>query len=48
MRKILITLMTLCVLFCASSCSEALRVNHNISKQAQEERKKRYTNGTNE
>lgn len=35
MRKILITLMTLCVLFCASSCSEAQRVNHNISKQAQ-------------
>ena len=35
MRKILITLMALCVLFCASSCSEAQRVNHNISKQAQ-------------
>ena len=35
MRKIFITLMALCVLFCASSCSEALRVNHNISKQAQ-------------
>ena len=27
--------MALCVLFCASSCSEALRVNHNIAKQAQ-------------
>lgn len=35
MRKALITLMALCVLFCASSCSEAQRVNHNISKQAQ-------------
>lgn len=35
MRKIFITIMALCVLFCASSCSEALRVNHNISKQAQ-------------
>lgn len=35
MKKILITLMALCVLFCASSCSEAQRVNHNISKQAQ-------------
>lgn len=35
MRKIFITLMALCVLFCASSCSEAQRVNHNISKQAQ-------------
>ena len=35
MRKIFITLMALCVLFCASSCSEAVRVNHNISKQAQ-------------
>ena len=35
MRNILITLMALCVLFCASSCSEAQRVNHNISKQAQ-------------
>lgn len=35
MKKIFITLMALCVLFCASSCSEAQRVNHNISKQAQ-------------
>lgn len=35
MRKIFITLMALCVLFCASSCSEARRVNHNISMQAQ-------------
>ena len=35
MRKIFITIMALCVLFCASSCSEALRVNHNIAKQAQ-------------
>ena len=35
MKKIFITLMALCVLFCASSCSEAQRVNYNISKQAQ-------------
>lgn len=34
MRKIFITFMALCVLFCASSCSEARRVNHNISMQA--------------
>ncbi len=35
MRKIFITLMALCVLFCASGCSEAKRVNYNIAKQAQ-------------
>ena len=34
MKKIIIILI-ICVLFCASSCSEAARVNHNISKQAQ-------------
>lgn len=35
MKKIFTTVMALCVLFCASSCSEARRVNHNISMQAQ-------------
>ena len=35
MKKLFVTFMALCVLFCASSCSEAQRVNHNISKQAQ-------------
>lgn len=35
MKKIIIILISLCVVFCASSCSEAARVNHNISKQAQ-------------
>lgn len=35
MKKIIIIIISLCVLLCASSCSEAERINHNISKQAQ-------------
>lgn len=35
MKKIIIIVISLCVVFCASSCSEAERVNLNISKQAQ-------------
>lgn len=34
-KKILIAILAACVLICASGCSEAERVNHNISRQAQ-------------
>lgn len=35
MRKLLIAILSVCVSICASGCSEAERVNHNISRQAQ-------------
>ena len=35
MRKLLIAILSVCVLICASGCSEAERVNHNISRQAE-------------
>lgn len=34
-KKILIAILAACILICASGCSEAKRVNHNISRQAQ-------------
>lgn len=34
-KKILIEILAACILICASGCSEAERVNHNISRQAQ-------------
>ena len=34
-KKILVSILTACVLICASGCSEAERVNHNISRQAE-------------
>lgn len=34
MRKLLIAILSVCVLICASGCSEAERVNYNISRQA--------------
>lgn len=33
-KKILIAILSVCVLICASGCSEAERVNYNISRQA--------------
>ena len=35
MRKLVIVILSVCVLICASGCSEAERVNHNISRQAE-------------
>lgn len=35
MRKLLIAILSVCVLICASGCSEAKRVNYNISRQAE-------------
>lgn len=35
MKKLLIAILSVCVLICASGCSEAERVNHNISRQAE-------------
>lgn len=35
MRKLLIAILSVCVLICVSGCSEAERVNHNISRQAE-------------
>lgn len=34
-KKILIAILAICVLICASGCSESERVNHNISRQAE-------------
>lgn len=34
-KKILIAILSVCVLICASGCSEAKRVNYNISRQAE-------------
>ena len=35
MKKLLIAILSVCVLICASGCSEATRVNYNISRQAE-------------
>lgn len=35
MRKLLIAILSIYVLTCASGCSEATRVNYNISRQAE-------------
>lgn len=35
MKKLLIAILSVCVLICASGCSKAERVNYNISKQAE-------------
>lgn len=34
-KKILVSMLAACILICASGCSEAKRVNHNISRQAE-------------
>lgn len=34
-KKILVAILAACVLICASGCSEADRVNYNISRQAE-------------
>lgn len=35
MKKVLVVILSVCILIGASGCSEASRVNHNISKQAE-------------
>ena len=34
-KKILVSILAACVFICVSGCSEAKRVNHNISRQAE-------------
>nr|DAW66276.1 MAG TPA: protein of unknown function (DUF5052) [Caudoviricetes sp.] len=34
-KKILVSMLAACILICASGCSEADRVNYNISRQAE-------------